>query len=47
MKLDVCKEITSMDLNDETIASLQPNVSHGGYNFSLETNKINFDNCSA
>ena len=40
MKLNVWKEITSMDLNDETIASLQPNVSHGGYNFSLETSRL-------
>ncbi len=25
----VCKEITNVDLNDKTIASLQPNVSPG------------------
>ena len=47
MKLDVSKEITSMDLNDKTIASLQPNVSPEHYNLKLEANKINFENCSA
>ncbi len=26
MRLNVCREITSMDLNDKTIASLQPKV---------------------
>ena len=31
MKLNVCKEIMSMDLHDKTIASLQPNVSLGRY----------------
>ncbi len=47
MKLNVCKEITSMDLNDKTIASLQPNVSPGRNNLKLEANTINFENCSA
>ena len=43
----VCKEITSMDLNDKTISSLQPNVSPGNYNLKLQANEINFENCSA
>ncbi len=47
MKLNVCKEIISMDLNDKTIASLQPNVSPGRYNLKFRTKKINFENCSA
>jgi len=47
MKLNVCKEITSMDLNDKTIASLQPNVSPWRYNLKLQANEINFENCSA
>ena len=47
MKLNVCKEITSMDLNDKTEASLQPNVSPGRYNLKLQVNEINFENCSA
>ena len=47
MKPNVCKEITSMDLNDKTIASLQPNVSPGRYNLELQANEINFENCSA
>ncbi len=36
-----------MDLNDKTIASLQPDVSSGRYNLKLQANKINFENCSA
>jgi len=47
MKLNVCKEITSVDLNDKTIASLQPNVSPGRYNLKLQANKTNFENSSA
>ncbi len=47
MKLNVCKEINSMILNDKTIASLQPNVSPGRYNLKLQADKINFENCSA
>ncbi len=47
MKLNVCKEIPSMDLNDKNIASLQPNVSPGRYNWKLQANEINFENCSA
>ena len=47
MKLNVCKEITSVDLNDKTIASLQPNVSPGRYNLKLQGNKTNFGNSSA
>ncbi len=47
MKLNVCKEITSKELNDKTIASLQPNLSPGRYNLKLQANKINFENCSA
>ena len=35
-----------MDLNDKTIASLQPNVSPGRYNLKLPANEINFENCS-
>ncbi len=35
-----------MFLNDKTIASLQPNVSPGRYNLKLQTDKINFENCS-
>ena len=46
MKLNVCKEITSMDLNDKTIASLQPNFSPRRYNLKLQANEINFENCS-
>ena len=38
MKLNVCKEITSMDINDKTIDSLQPNVSPGRYNLKLQAN---------
>ena len=38
MNLNVCKEITSMDINDKTIASLQPNVSPGRYNLKLQAN---------
>ncbi len=47
MKLNVCKEISSMDLNDKTIASLQPSVSPGRYVLKLQANEINFENCSA
>ena len=47
MKHNVCTEITSMDLNDKTTASLQPNVSPGRYNLKIQANKINFENCSA
>ena len=47
MKLNVCKEITSMGVNDNTIASLQPNVSSRHYNLKLQANEINFENCSA
>ena len=47
MKHNVCTEITSMDLNDKTTASLQPNVSPGRYNLKIQTNEINFENCSA
>ena len=47
MKLNVCKEITSMNLNDKTVALLQPNVSPGRYNLKLQANEINFENCSA
>ena len=43
MKLNVCKEITSMDVNDKTIASLQPNVSPGNYNLKLQAKEINFE----
>ncbi len=43
---NVCKEIASMDLNDKTISSLQPNVSLGRYNLKLKANEINFENCS-
>jgi hypothetical protein len=32
MELNVGEEITSMDLNDKTIASLQTNMSPGRYN---------------
>ena len=47
MKLNVWKEITSIDLNVKTIASLQPNVSPGRYNLKLQVNEINFENSSA
>ena len=47
MKLNVCKEITSVHLNDKAIASLQPNVSLRHYNLKLLANEINFENCSA
>ena len=46
MKLNVCKEIASTDLNDKTIASLQPNVSPGRYNLKLQANENHFENCS-
>ena len=47
MKLNVYKEVAFMDLNDKTIASLQPNVSPGRYNLKLQANESNFENCSA
>ncbi len=47
MKLNVCKEIYSINLNDNSIASLQSNLSPGRYNLKLQTGKINFENCSA
>ncbi len=47
MKLNVCKEITFINLNGKTIASLQPNVSPGHYNIKLQANKINFENRTA
>ncbi len=46
MKLNVCKEITSMDLNDKTIVSLQPNVSPWRCILKLQANEIEFKNCS-
>ena len=46
MKRYACKEITSMDLNNKTIASFQPNVFPGRYNLKLQANEINFENCS-
>ncbi len=36
-----------MDLNDKTIALLQPNVSPGRYNLVFQVNRTNFENCSA
>ncbi len=47
MKLNICKVITAMDINDKTIASLQPNVSPERYNLKLQANKVYFQNCSA
>ena len=48
MKLNVCKEITYLDPNGETIASFQPNVSPGRrYNLKLQASVINFENCLA
>ena len=48
MKLNVCKEITSMDLNKKIIASFQPNMSFGRYNLkAIQANEINFANSSA
>ncbi len=47
MKLYVCKEINSIDFNDKTIASLQPDVYPGGYNLEFQANESNFENCSA
>ena len=44
MKLNVFEEIISMDLNDKTLAPLQPNLSPGYYNLKLQTNQINFEN---
>ena len=43
MKLNACKEINSVDLNDETISSLQPNVFPGRYNSKSQANKTNFE----
>ncbi len=36
---NVCKEINPIDLNDKTIASLQPNVSPGRYNLKFQANE--------
>ncbi len=47
MKLNVCKEITSVDLSDKTIALMQPNVSPGRYNLNFQANETSFENCSA
>ncbi len=47
MKINVGKEITPMDPNDKTIASLQPKVSPGGYNLKLQAIVAKFENCSA
>ncbi len=47
IKLNVCKEITSMDLNDKTIASLQSNVFPGRCNLKILANETNFESCSA
>ncbi len=41
MKLNVCNEISSMDLNDKTIASVQPNLSPKRYKLKLQANEIN------
>ena len=46
MKFDLY-EITSMDLNDRTIASLQLDVSSGLCHLKLQTHDINFESCSA
>ena len=35
-----------MDLNENTIALPQPDMSPGRYNFKLQANEINFENCS-
>ncbi len=45
MKLiyNVCKEITSLDPNEKTIASLQPNVSPGRYKLKLQANETNYE----
>ena len=40
MKLNACGEINSVDLNDETISSLQPNVFPGRYNSSLKQTRL-------
>ncbi len=45
MKLNVCKEINSLILNDNTIASLQLHVSPGRHKLKLQADKINFENC--
>ena len=42
-----CEESTAMDLNGKTIALLQPNMSPRSYNLKLQSNEINFENCSA
>ncbi len=47
MKLNGCKEVTSMDLNDRTLALMQPNVPSGLYDLKLQANEINFENWSA
>ena len=47
MKLNVSKEITSMDVNDKTIASLQTNMTPRRNNLKLPTDEINVENCSA
>lgn len=39
MKLHVVEEITSMDLKDEIIDSLQTEMSLGRYNLKLKTNQ--------
>ena len=36
-----------MRLNEKIVPSLQPNMSPGRYNFNLQANEINFENCSA
>ena len=43
MKLNVCKEITFMDLIDKIIASVQPNVSPMRYNLKIQADDINFE----
>ncbi len=35
----VCKEITSVDLNDKTTVSLQPNVPPGHYEFKVTSKR--------
>ena len=47
MKLNVSKEITSIDLNDKAIASLQTNMTPRRNNLKLPTDEINFENSSA
>ena len=43
MKRDVCKVIISIDLNDKTIASYQPNVSPRRFHLKLQSNEMNFE----